>query len=154
MATLLKRPAPLLVLLALLLAAPNPVFAAQKFAGRWSFTVTIPESPTSTGSRTFTIVLEASPRGDSLHGRTTIADADGNTVGGAWRQSGKKVSVAYELPCSGDGPCGSLILTGKVKSSGTKIRNGNIIVMWDTANAGNPALFDTSRGSFRGDRLE
>ena len=154
MVSILKRLAPVLVTLALLLAVPSPAFAAKKFAGRWSFTVTIPEAPASTSNRTFTVILDVSPRGESLHGRTTIADAEGHAVGGAWRQASKKISVTYELPCAGDGPCASLILTAKLKSSGTKIRNGNVIVMWDTPNAHNPALFDTSNGSFKGDRLE
>jgi hypothetical protein len=154
MVSILKRLPPVLVALALLLAASSPAFGAPKFTGRWSLTVTIPESPGSAGERTFTVTVDASPRGESLHGRATIADAEGHTVGGTWRQASKKISVAYELPCAGDGPCASLILTGKLKSSGTKIKNGNVIVMWDTPNAQNPALFDTSNGSFKGDRLE
>lgn len=154
MVSALKRLPPVMVALALLLAATSPAFAAPKFVGRWSFTVTIPESPAGANNRTFTVNLDVSPRGESLHGRTTIADAEGHNVGGAWRQVAKKVSVTYELPCAGDGPCATLILTGKLKSSGTKIKNGNVIVVWDTSNAHNPALFDTSNGSFKGDRLE
>jgi hypothetical protein len=84
----------------------------------------------------------------------TITDTEGHTVGGAWRQVAKKVSVTYELPCAGDAPCASLILTGKMKSSGTRIKNGSVIVVWDTPNDHNPALFDTSNGSFKGDRLD
>ena len=45
-------------------------------------------------------------------------------------------------------------LTGKIKSSGTKIRNGDVIVMWDTPNDNHAALFDTSTGSFKADRLQ
>lgn len=142
-----------LISLAVLLAA-SPAFAAPKFAGRWIFTITIPESPGSNNTRTFTVNVDASPRGASLHGRMTITDAEGRTVGGAWRQSGKKVSVTYELPCADDSPCASLILTGKLKDGGTKIRKGAVIVMWDTPNSNNPSLFDTSNGSFNGDRLE
>jgi hypothetical protein len=34
------------------------------------------------------------------------------------------------------------------------MKKGSVIVMWDTANNHNPALYDTSNGSFRGDRVE
>jgi hypothetical protein len=29
-----------------------------------------------------------------------------------------------------------------------------VIVMWDTENQSNPALYDTSNGTFRGDRID
>jgi hypothetical protein len=154
MASTLKRLSPILVALAILLAMPGLAAAAKKFDGRWTLTITIPESPTSSNKRTFTVTVDASPRGESLHGRMTITDTEGHTVGGAWRQVAKKVSVTYELPCAGDAPCASLILTGKMKSSGTRIKNGSVIVVWDTPNDHNPALFDTSNGSFKGDRLD
>jgi hypothetical protein len=150
----MKRQRAVLIALALVLASATPAFGAKKFDGRWTLTITIPESAASGNNRTFTVSVDASPRDGSLHGRTTIADAEGHTVGGAWRQVSKKVSVTYELPCTGDGPCATLILTGKIKSSGTKIRNGKVIVVWDTANDHNPALFDTSNGSFKGDRVQ
>ena len=98
--------------------------------------------------------LDVSPRGDSLHGRLNITDESGRTVGGAWRQVGKNVSIAYELPCPGDVPCASVILLGRIKGSGALIKRGSVVVMWDTANNKNPALFDTSNGSFRGTRIE
>ncbi|MEK6299095.1 MAG: hypothetical protein AABO41_00105 [Acidobacteriota bacterium] len=154
MVSTLKRQRLALVTLVVVLASVTSAFAAKKFDGRWTLTITIPESPNVGNNRTFTVTIEASPRDGSLHGRSTITDAEGHTVGGAWRQVAKKVSVTYELPCAGDGPCATLILTGKIKSSGTKINNGNVIVMWDTANDHNPALFDTSNGSFKANRLE
>jgi hypothetical protein len=149
---------PLLILLTLIVlfaAMPSASAAGKKFDGRWVLTITIPESPTSDNKRSFTITVDASPRGDSLHGRMTITDAEGRTTGGTWRQSSKKVSFSYELPCSeaDAAPCATLVLRGKMKSSNTKFKNGDVIVMWDTANANNPALFDTSNGSFKGDRL-
>jgi hypothetical protein len=146
-----------LVTLVLLLGAATPsAFAGKKFDGRWLLTITIPESPTTSNKRTLTITLDASPRGGSLHGRMTITDAENRTTSGAWRQSGKKVSFSYELPCSGADttPCATLLLQGKMKSSGTKFKKGGVIVMWDTPNTGNPALYDTSNGSFTGERLE
>jgi hypothetical protein len=154
MVSMLKRLTLVLISLAVLVAAALPALAAPKFTGRWSITITIPESPGSNNKRTFTINVDASPRGESLHGRMTITDAEGQTVGGAWRQAGKKVSITYELPCTGDTPCASLILTGKIKGGGSRIKNGNVIVMWDTPNDNNPALYDTSNGSFSADRLE
>ena len=49
---------------------------------------------------TFSVDLDASPRGSSLHGRLTIRDPEGRTVGGVWRQAGKRDSIAFELPCT------------------------------------------------------
>jgi len=153
MVSMLKRLTLVLISLAVLVGSALPVFAAAKFTGRWSLTVTIPESPGNSNMRTFTVIVDASPR-EGLHGRTTITNDEGQTVGGAWRQVGKKVSVTYELPCTGDTSCATLILIGKIKGGGLKIKNGNIIVMWDTPNEHNPALYDTSNGSFKADRLE
>jgi hypothetical protein len=141
------------VLLILLSVLPSAI-ASNDLTGRWSFTVTIPDSPGSTTTRSFIVSLEVSPRGDSLNGRLNITDEAGKTVGGAWRQVGKDISIAYELPCPGDGPCASLILLGRVKGGGALIKRGTVIVMWDTGNNKNPALFDTSNGSFRGTRIE
>jgi hypothetical protein len=143
----------LVALLILLSVLPSAV-ASNELTGRWSLTITIPDSPGSTTTRAFVVNLDVSPRGDSLHGRLNITDEAAKTVGGAWRQVGKNVSIAYELPCPGDGPCASLILLGHVKGGGTLIKKGTVIVMWDTANNKNPALFDTSNGSFRGTRIE
>ena len=154
MVSALKLQRPILIALALVLASVTPAFGAKKLDGRWTLTITIPESPAGSNNRSFTVTMDASPRDGSLHGRTIITDAEGHTVGGAWRQVAKKVSVTYELPCAEGGPCATLILTGKLKSSGAKIKNGNVIVVWDTANDQNPALFDTSNGSFNGTRLE
>lgn len=138
---------------AVLTLAPS-AFAGNELTGIWTLTITIPESPTGTTTRTFSVNLDASPRGESLHGRANITDQAQRTVGGAWRQVGKSVSIAYELPCPGDGPCASLILQGRVKGGGVLIKKGSVIVMWDTPNNRNPALYDTSNGSFRGDRLQ
>ena len=149
-----KRSLPIvLTLLTVLCAAPSTL-AAKQLAGRWTLTITIPEGPNSASMRTFTVTLDASPRGESLQGRFTVTDESGRTVGGAWRQVGKNTSIAYELPCPGDVPCGSVILLGKIKSGGTRIKTGTVIVMWDTPNDRNPALYDTSNGSFSGQRLE
>ena len=129
-------------------------FAGNELTGLWTLRITIPESPTNATSRTFTVTMVVSPRGDSLHGRANITDQAGKTVGVAWRQVGKSVSLAYELPCPGEGPCASLILLGRVKGGGVLIKKGSVIVVWDTPNDRNPALYDTSNGSFRGDRLQ
>lgn len=139
---------------AIILALTPFAFAGNELKGLWTLRITIPESPNSAASRTFTVTLDVSPRGDSLHGRANITDQAGKTVGVAWRQVGKSVSLAYELPCPGDGPCASLILLGRVKGGGVLIKKGSVIVVWDTANDRNPALYDTSNGSFRGDRLQ
>ena len=134
-----------------LLVMTAPALAGKKLDGRWQLTVTIPQSPDSDQTRTFSINVDASSRGDSLHGRLTVNDIEGRTVGGVWRQAGKRVSIAYELPCSPGGQCASLILLGKIK--GTNIKKGDVIVMWDTPNDRNHAQYDTSNGSFSGVRL-
>ena len=130
------------------------VLAAAKLEGQWTLAITIPEAPNSATARTLTLNMNVSPRDGSLHGRVTMTDEAGRTVSGAWRQVAKSMSIAFELPCPGDVPCASVILVGKVKGGGFVIKKGTVIVMWDTANNKNPALFDTSNGSFRGDRLQ
>lgn len=149
-----KRAIAAITAVLLLIAIAQNALAGNELAGQWTLTITIPDSPGSTGTRTFVVNLDVSPRGESLHGRLNITDEAGKTVGGAWRQVGKSLSMAYELPCPGDGPCASLILLGKVKGGGVLIKKGKVIVMWDTANNKNPALFDTSNGTFRGARIE
>jgi hypothetical protein len=143
-----------LSLIIMLTLAPSAL-ASKKFEGRWSISITIPVAPNSSSKRTFTVNFDAGPRGESLHARVVIIDDEGRTIGGVWRQVNKKVSITYELPCPEDGssPCASLVLSGKLKSGNNRIK-GSVIVMWDTDNAQNPALFDTSNGSFSGDRLE
>lgn len=138
----------------MLLTGLPSVFAGNQLEGRWTITITIPESPTSSESRSFSVELEVSPRGESLHGRANLTDQAGRKVGAAWRQVGKNVSIAYELPCPGDGPCASLILMGRVKGGGVLIKRGTVIVVWDTPNSKDPSLYDTSNGSFRGTRVE
>lgn len=138
----------------LLIAAAPAALAGNELAGKWTFDITIPDAPGSNTNRTFTVSLDVSPRGESLQGRLNITDEAGITVGGAWRQVGKNLSITYELPCTGDGPCASLILLGKVKGGGVILKKGRVIVMWDTTNDRNPALYDTSNGSVRGTRIE
>ena len=144
-----------LIVIALLVSAPQ-TFAAPKFTGRWIFTITVPDAPGSDTMRIFTVNINAAPRDNSLHGRLTIADETGLTIGGVWRQDGKRVSVTYELPCPDPSgrPCATLILSGKIKGEGAVIKKGDVIVMWDTENSRNPALYDTSNGTFNGQRVE
>lgn len=150
-----KRLTAAVVAMLLLIAMAPPAFAGNELGGQWTLTITIPDAPGSTTTtRTFAVNLSVSPRGESLHGRLNITDEASRTVGGAWRQVGKNVSIAFELPCPGDGPCASLILLGRVKGGGVLIKKGTVIVMWDTTNNKNPALYDTSNGSFRGTRIE
>jgi hypothetical protein len=148
-----KRLLSALAAVALLLITTPSVLGGNELKGRWTLRITIPEAPDSTTTRTFLVTLEVAPRGESLHGRANLTDEAGRTVGAAWRQVGKRISIAYELPCPGDGPCASLILQGRVKGGGVLIKKGSVIVMWDTTNNRNPALYDTSNGSFRGDRI-
>ena len=149
-----KRVVSALAAVVMLLTTAPSVLAGNELKGRWTLRITIPEAPNSTTARTFTVTVDVLPRGESLHGRANLTDEAGRTVGAAWRQVGKNVSIAYELPCPGDGPCASLILQGRIKGGGVLMKKGSVIVMWDTANNRNPALYDTSNGSFRGDRIE
>jgi hypothetical protein len=149
-----KRVVSALAALALLFTAAPSVLAGNELEGRWTLRITIPDAPDSTTTRTFTVTLNVVPRGESLHGRANLTDEAGRTVSAAWRQVGKNVSIAYELPCPGDGPCASLILQGRVKGGGLLIKKGSVIVMWDMTNTRNPALYDTSNGSFRGDHID
>ena len=132
-----------------------PAMAGGKaFDGQWVFTITIPTSSTDNTKRTFTVNLDVSPRGDSLNGRLTATDDQNRVVSGAWRQVGKRISVTYELPCPDDGSsaCGSVVLLGKIKGDGALVKKGTVIVMWDTPSDSNPALYDTSNGTFNGTR--
>jgi hypothetical protein len=149
-----KRVVSALAAMALLFTIATSVLAGNELKGQWTLRITIPEAPDSTTTRTFTVTLDVRPRGESLHGRANLTDEAGRTVGAAWRQVGKNISIAYELPCPGDGPCASLILQGRVKGGGVLMKKGSVIVMWDTSNNRNPALYDTSNGSFRGDHVE
>ncbi len=153
-AALLRQAALTVCVVALALLALNAnALAAKSFNGKWLFTVTMPVAPGSGEKVIFTINLEASPRGQSLHGKAMITDFAGQTVPGVWRQSGKKVSLTLELPCTENLPCATLILKGKMKQNAL-FKKGDVIVMWDTENERNPALYDTSNGSFTGTRIE
>jgi hypothetical protein len=153
-AYLRNRLARALAVVVVVFAAASTAFSGNELAGRWTLTITFPDGAGSTTTRTQTVTLEVFPRGDSLHGRANLTDEAGKRYGATWRQVGKRVSIAYELPCSGDTQCASLILQGRVKGGGIVIKKGSVIVVWDTPNNRNPALFDTSNGTFRGDRIE
>ena len=143
-------------LLLLLLVGVSANAGGKSFDGRWTFNITIPESPTSGTKQTMTVTLDVSPRGTSLNGRLTVTDSQNRTVSGAWRQVGKRVSITYELPCPDDGstPCASVVLLGKIKAEGAIVKKGTVVVLWDTQSDSNPALYDTSKGTFSGTRLE
>ena len=142
-----------LIVFCSLIAASRLVVAAPKLDGRWQVTITIPEAPGSRVTRDLLLNLDVTPLGDSLVGRLTITDPQSRTVGGVWRQVGKQISITYEMACGGgDATCATLILMGKVK--GDLLKRGQVIVLWDTRNDQNPALYDTSNGAFSGFRLE
>lgn len=153
-AYLRKRLARALTVIVVLLAITSTAFSGNELAGRWTLTISFPDGPGSSTTQTRTVTIDVFPRGESLHGRANITDDAGRRVGATWRQVGKRVSIAYELPCPGDTPCASLILQGRVKGGGVVIKKGSVIVVWDTPNNRNPALYDTSNGTFRGDRIE
>jgi hypothetical protein len=141
----------LIAIASLLVVSPSAV-AGKKLNGVWQLFITIPDGPGSSTERTLAVTMNASAR-DGLHGRLTITDDQGRTVPGVWRQNSKKISIAFESPCSPGEHCGSFILLGKMKN-GTRFKKGDVIVMWDTPNDANHAKFDTSNGSFTGDRTQ
>jgi hypothetical protein len=150
-----KRTGWLLSMSACLLFFAAPVMGGGKaFDGKWRVTLTLPVAPNSTQTRSFTVELDVSPRGDSLHGRMMITDEESRIVPGVWRQVGKRVSITYELPCTNETPCASVVLMGKMKAEFSKIKFGDVIVMWDTPNASNHAQYDTSTGTFTATRLQ
>jgi hypothetical protein len=148
----LKRKAQvaLLVVTSLGLFVP-PVWAANPLDGVWSVTMTIPQSPNSSLNQTLSVTLNVSPLGDSLVGRMTITDSQNRMVGGVWRQVGKHISITYELPCGGPSDtCATLVMLARLK--GDRLKGGQVIVMWDVPNDKDPALYQTSNGSFTGTR--
>ena len=150
--TLRRRTTTVALILLTVFAVAPLALAGKKFEGRWSVSITMPVAPNSTDKQTFTFNFDVGPRGESLHGRITIVDEQGRTIGGVWRQVNKKISATFELCPDDDGPCASLVLLGKIKDN-VKIKKGDVIVMWDSENQQNPALYDTSNGSFNADRL-
>ena len=112
-----KRASAIALILVTVLAVAPSALAGKKFEGRWSVSVTMPVAPNSNDKRTFTFNFDVGPRGESLHGRITILDEQGRTIGGVWRQVNKKVSATFEICPEDGGPCASLILLGKLKDS-------------------------------------
>ena len=147
----LKRKArvALLVVTSLGLFVPR-VWAANPLDGVWSVTITIPQSPNSTLNQTVSVTMNVSPLGDSLVGRMTITDSQNRIVGGVWRQVGKHISISYELPCGSSDTCATLVMLARLK--GDRLKGGQVIVMWDVPNDKDPALYQTSNGSFAGTR--
>lgn len=149
---LFKRAPVVALILFLVFAVAPSALAGKKFEGRWAISITMPIAPGSSDKHTFNLTFDVGPRGESLHGRIAISDEQGRTIGGVWRQVNKKISATFEL-CTDDGsPCASLVLLGKIKDN-SRIKKGDVIVMWDTENGANAALYDTSNGSFNADRL-
>jgi hypothetical protein len=140
--------------------APTATAAAvitkdQPLVGKWLITITIPASPGSDQKNNLTLTLNVSPMDPgSLNGRLTVVDQQNRLVSGVWREVGKMISITYEPPCepSQTTPCATLILLGRVKGGGTIVK-GQVVVEWDSADARNPALYDTDNGRFSGQLL-
>jgi hypothetical protein len=127
-----------------------PAFSQDFLVGTWTATITIPSAPGSEQLVTSTVTFNVGARGKSLVGRMTITDDQNRIVAGVWREVGKSISITYEPVCdpTSSSPCGTLLLTGKVKPATGTIKGSRAIVIWDTKNSQNPALYDTSNGSF------
>jgi hypothetical protein len=151
--SLLRRLLPLIVVTVSLtmVFSVSHAFQGKTFEGEWTLTITRPAAP-GAPKEVFVVNAVASPRNGSLHGRVILKDSTGRTFPGVWRQSGKKASITFELPCNEGETCGTLVLVGKIKPN-TRIKKGDAIVLWDTPNDSNPALFDTSKGTFTADRV-
>ena len=137
-----------IVVVALLIAPP--VYSADGLVGAWTVTITIPSAPGSQQTVTSTVTFNVTARGKALVGRMTITDDQNRTVAGVWREVGKSISITYEPFCdpSSPGPCATILLIGKVKAAAGVIKGSKAIVIWDTPNSRNPALFSTSEGTF------
>jgi hypothetical protein len=139
-----------LVLGVCMFVAVPPAQCQDPLVGAWTATITIPSGPGSKDMVTSTATFVVSPRGSSLVGRMTITDDQNRVVAGVWRNVGKMISITYEMPCdtTSSTPCGTLVLLGKVKTAAGQIKGTTAFVMWDTPDNNNPALYDTSNGSF------
>jgi hypothetical protein len=147
----MRKAQPVVLLVTALCVAAPQVLAANPLDGVWSVTLTIPQSPNSTLNQTLSVTMNVSPLGDSLVGRMTITDSQNRTVGGVWRQVGKHISITYELPCGGPSDtCATLVMLARLK--GDRLKGGQVIVMWDVPDDKDPALYQTSNGSFTGTR--
>lgn len=151
---LLLRFLPLVILAALIFstATISEAFQGKTFEGEWTLTITRPISPDGQ-KETFTVNAVAGPRSGGMHGRVTLTDSLNRVFPGVWRQTNKKASITFELPCEEGDTCGTLVLIGKIKPN-TRIKKGTVIVMWDTPNDDNPALYDTSKGTFTAERVQ
>lgn len=152
---LLRKLLPLSLIAVLLTAAitVSEAFQSKNFDGEWTLTINRPATPGSNQREAFIVNALASPRSGSLHGRVTLTDSENRSFPGVWRQTNKKVSITFELPCDEGEACGTVVLIGKIKNK-TLIKKGDVIVLWDTPNNDNPALFDTSTGKFSGARIQ
>jgi hypothetical protein len=145
-----------LLTFSLTLTTPSSLRAqGKKFDGRWQLAVSIPVAPGSSTLRTLNLNLDVAPRGASLVGRLTVTDDQNRTVGGVWRQAGKRVTLSYELPCpdEAEAPCATLIIMGKIIVDTGKFKKGKAIVMWDTPNDRDPSFYDTTVGFVTGARV-
>jgi len=150
---LILRLLPLVMLAALVSSTvtTSEAFQGKTFEGEWTLTITRPTAPGSQ-KQSFTVNAVAGPRSGSLHGRVMLTDSENRVFPGVWRQTNKKASITFELPCEDGSLCGTVVMFGKIKPN-TRIKKGTVIIMWDTPNDDDPALFDTSKGTFTAERV-
>lgn len=144
-----------MMLLAMILAMgllPPPSFAKKLYKDEWVITITAPDSATGNhfGVRTFVIHARKhkEPPSPLPLNKLEATAEDGTKVQGVWRQSGKKFSLTFEMPCSPDTVCATVTLRGKFTSK--TVMSGKAILLWDTRDRDNVADFETVNGTFVG----
>lgn len=136
--------------------APPAADAKKLWKNSWVVTITAPDSITGNhfGTQTYTIVARKFDEPPSplpmrkLTATTQSATGQPISVQGVWRQTGKKFSLTFEMPCEPGVTCGTVILRGKFNSKTTM--TGKAYVAWDTRDNENIARYETVNGSFEG----
>jgi hypothetical protein len=142
----------IVILLALGAATPTYAGKGKLWKGQWVITITAPDSEAGFqfGVKTFTFKASSNnfpPSPLPLQQFTATSD-DGMVIEGVWRQSGKKFSLTFELPCNEGEACSTVILRGKMKSK-TQMTGQTILVL-DVRNRRNAAGYETVNGTFQG----
>jgi hypothetical protein len=138
----------------LMLGAAVPVNAGKGklWKGVWVITITAPDSDSGYhfGVKIYTIrasVNDFPPSPLPLQQLTATSD-DGSVIEGVWRQSGKKFSISFEMPCGEGESCSTVILRGKMKSK--TVMTGQTILVLDARDRRNAAGYETVNGTFEG----
>jgi hypothetical protein len=134
------------------LAAPVNAGKGKLWRGEWVITITAPDSDSGYhfGVKTFTVrasVNDSPPSPLPLQQLTATSD-DGVAVQGVWRQTGKRFSLTFEMPCGEGESCSTVILRGKMSSK--TMMTGQTILVLDARDRRNVSGYETVNGTFEG----